>query len=139
MIALDTNVLVRLVVEDDQGQAAQARQVVKDAEAQGKKVLLLAGVLLETVWVLCSGYGFQRNDIALLLDVFLSSPAYAVENRKAVQRASLRYRVEGDFADLLFVELAKDQTAGVFFSFDRELIRLFPDYARQPGVGRSLG
>lgn len=139
MIALDTNVLVRLVVEDDQGQAAQARRVVQDAERREEKVLLLAGVLLETVWVLSGGYGFQRGDIAYVLDALLSSPVYAVENRKAVQRASLRYRVEGDFADLLFVELAKEQTAEVFFSFDRRLIRLFPDYARQPGVGRSLG
>lgn len=137
MIALDTNVLVRLVVEDDQGQAAEARRVVQDAESRGEKVLLLAGVLLETVWVLSGGYGFQRGDIACVLDVLLSSPIYAVENRKAVQRASLRYRVEGDFANLLFVELAKDQAASIFFSFDRGLIRLFPDYAQQPGADRA--
>lgn len=138
MIALDTNVLVRLVVEDDQKQAAEARRVVQDAESRGEKVLLLAGVLVETVWVLCGGYGFQRDDVARLLSSLLSSSAYVIENRTAVQRASLRYRGEGDFADLLFVELAKEQRADVFFSFDRKLIQLFPDYARKPGAGHML-
>lgn len=137
MIALDTNVFVRLVVEDDQEQASQAKRVVREAEERGEKVLLLSGVLLETVWVLFSGYGFQRGDIVHLLDVLMTSPAYEVENRDAVQRASLRYRVEGDFADLLFIELARDHAANVFFSFDRKLTRLFPDYARQPGTART--
>jgi len=68
MIALDTNVLVRLAVEDDPVQAANARLVVLDAESQGGKVLLLFGVLLEMVWVLSRGYGFQRTDIARLLE-----------------------------------------------------------------------
>ncbi len=130
MIALDTNVLVRLAVEDDLDQAARARRLVMDAENQGEKVLLLAGVLLETVWVLSSGYGYQRGDIARLLDVLTSSPAYEIENRTAVQRASLRYRLEGDFADFLFLELARDSTARAFFSFDRRMINLFPDYVQ---------
>jgi len=68
MIALDTNVLVRLAVEDDPDQAANARLVVLDAESQGEKVFLLSGVLLEMVWFLSRGYGFQRTDIARLLE-----------------------------------------------------------------------
>ena len=69
---------------------------------------------------------------------FCRRQVYQVENRTAVQRASLRYKIEGDFADLLFVELAKEHAADVFFSFDRKLIRLFRDYAQQPGADRSL-
>jgi len=131
MIALDTNVLVRLAVEDDQAQAARARCLVSDAESRGEKILLLSGVLLEMVWVLSRGYGFQRTDIAHLLDALLSSPTYAVENQTAVQVASLRYRMEGDFADLLFVEMARDRKARAFFSLDSKLVKLFPDYAQK--------
>ena len=131
MIALDTDVLVRLAVEDDQDQAARARRLVSDAESRGEKVILLSGVLLEMVWVLSRGYGFQRADIAHLLDALLSSPTFEVENRTAVQVASLRYRTEGDFADLLFVEMARDRKARAFFSLDSKLVKLFPDYAQK--------
>jgi predicted nucleic-acid-binding protein len=131
MIALDSNVLVRLAVEDDHDQAARARRLIMDAESRGEKVFLLSGVLLEMVWVLSRGYGYQRADIAHLLDVLLSSPTYEMENRTAVQRAAFRYRMEGDFADILFVELARDRMARAFFSFDGKLINLFPDYVQK--------
>jgi len=45
--------------------------------------------------------------------------------------ASLRYRTEGDFADLLFVEMARDRKARAFFSLDSKLVKLFPDYAQK--------
>jgi len=131
MIALDTNVLVRLAVEDDHIQAAEARRLVMDAENRNEKVYILSGILLEMVWVLSSGYGYQRADIANLLEVLLSSPTYEIENRTAVQRATLHYRVQGDFADILFVEMARDRMARAFFSFDGKLISLFPGYAQK--------
>ncbi|WP_291322503.1 hypothetical protein [Desulfonatronospira sp.] len=43
----------------------------------------------------------------------------------------MRYRMEDDFADLLFVQLARDRKASAFFSLDNRLINLFPDYARK--------
>ncbi|MFW6216255.1 MAG: PIN domain-containing protein [Desulfohalobiaceae bacterium] len=101
MIALDTNVLVRLAVEGDDAQAARARCLVSDAGSRGEKMFLLSSVLLEMVWVLSRGYGYQRADIAHLLVVLLTSPSYEIENRTAVERVSLRYRMEGDFADIL--------------------------------------
>src|SRR5215212_7131812 len=58
MIALDTNIVVRLLVRDDPVQTAQAATVVRD-----NRVLLTTSVLLESEWVLRSRYRVQRSSI----------------------------------------------------------------------------
>ena len=89
---------------------------MRDAMPRTSFSRIPAGGLLETIWVLSGGYGFQRDDIARLLDALLSSSVYVVEKRTAMQRAAWRSRAEGEFADLLFIESAKEHGADVLFS-----------------------
>ena len=52
MIALDTNAIVRMLIEDDKEQAKAVKDIVKLAEKDSKQILVLSEVIIETVWVL---------------------------------------------------------------------------------------
>jgi len=132
VIALDTNVLVRLVVDEDQEQTARARNFLLGVEQGGGQVLILAGVLLETFWTLRSIYGYGREDVGDVLASLLTLPVAAIEHAEAVARAVTQYRNSGDFPDLLFVELAKEFGTDSFATFDRKLLKLADGFAIEP-------
>lgn len=67
MIALDTNVLVRFLVVDDEAQAAQATSLIEQAIADDAALFISDVVLCETVWVLTARYGFSRVEVAAVL------------------------------------------------------------------------
>jgi len=128
VIALDTNALVRLLIEDNPDRARAVQAAVSHAEAGSQQVLILNEVLIETVWVLESVYGCPRNEIAGFLDTLMSAPTYAVPDKLVVQKAAVRYREGGDFADLIIVEQAKKHQAQKLLSFDKKLQKIFPDF-----------
>lgn len=128
MIALDTNALVRLLIEDNPDQARAVQAAVSHAEANSQQVLILSEVLIETVWVLESVYGCPRNEIASFLDTLMSAPTYAMPDKLVVQKAAVRYREGGDFADLIIVEQARKHQAQKLLSFDKKLQKIFPDF-----------
>lgn len=132
MIALDTNALVRLAVGDDPDQAARVQQAVLHAQERNVPVLILDGVLMETAWVLISGYGYAREDVAELIETLLSSNAYAFQDRDMLHLAVLKLRQGGDLADILFALTAKSQGADTMLSFDRKFQALFPEFVREP-------
>ena len=117
MIAIDTNVLVRLVVADDAEQARRARKLV-----EGNDVVVATTVLLESEWVLRSGYGFDRADISLAFRRFLGLPNVAPDAPAAVAAALDAYDAGLDFADAL--HLAAAPRAKAFFTFDRRLVKV---------------
>ena len=116
MIAIDTNVLVRLVVADDPRQARRARKLVEKNE-----VVVATTVLLEAEWVLRSAYGFDRAQIAGAFRRFLGLPQVAPDAPAAVAQALDAYDAGLDFADAL--HLAATPLAETFFTFDRRLAR----------------
>lgn len=132
MISLDTNVLVRLLLEDNPDQTARARRLVKQVEQSGEPILILAGVLLETVWILVSGYGYDRASIAFFYDELLTSPSYVVEHGEAMRRVVDQYAREGDFADLLFAEVSTELGAERLVSFDKKLQKIYHGYVVEP-------
>ena len=139
MIALDTNILVRLLVEDDPVQARAARRAVQTAEAHGSPLLVLPEVLVETAWVLASGYGYGRADIADALAAVLASGAFEVADRAAASTAVAHYRERGDFADHVIVARAGAAGAQLVLSFDRALQRLYPGLVREPVADHRAG
>lgn len=115
IIAIDTNVLVRFLMADDPLQARHARQLVET-----RRVLVTTTVLLETEWVLRSGYGCPPSSIGHYFQAFLGLPGVELKEPEAVAVALKGYAAGMDFADALHLALA-DQAAG-FASFDRRLI-----------------
>jgi predicted nucleic-acid-binding protein len=128
MIALDTNALVRLLVEDDAQQAKIIQQVVSFAEQKSITVLVLPEVLLETVWVLESVYGIEQAEIVKFLDVLLATSTFSLPDASMVRSAVRRYQQGLDFADALITSQAKKEKAQALFSFDKSLSRRFPEF-----------
>lgn len=113
MKAVDTNVLLRALVRNDEAQFAIAVRVLDD----GAFVPLT--VLLETAWVLRSRYAGGRSEVADRLLALLSLPNVTCEHAVAVQWALLRSRERGDIADLMHVASSIGTTA--FVTFDRSI------------------
>lgn len=114
MRAIDTNVVVRFLTGDDPGQARRAR-VVLDAGP----VLVPTTVILESEWVLRSGYGLEKTEVIGALLGFAGLPNTVLQEPERVSRA-LEWAAAGlDFADALHLAAAADCEALV--SFDRKL------------------
>lgn len=72
MIALDTNVLIRLITEDEPQQVKVVQDVMMMAENHKIKIIILSEVLIETVWVLESAYDCSRDEISMYLENILA-------------------------------------------------------------------
>lgn len=116
MIAVDTNLLVRYLVEDDAEQADRAEAVLV-----GGAVLVPKTVLLETAWVLGSTHRYDRAAIVGGIRRLLGLPGVGVEDALVIRRA-LAWCEQGlDIADAL--HLASSAGATRFATFDRALRR----------------
>ncbi|MDR2239536.1 MAG: type II toxin-antitoxin system VapC family toxin [Zoogloeaceae bacterium] len=116
MRAIDTNVVVRFLTNDDKRQARAARAVMEDGG-----IFIATTALLESEWVLRSGYGFAPGQIAAALRGVAGLPGVTVEEPARLAQA-LDWMSEGmDFADAL--HLAKADGCSAFLSFDRKLIK----------------
>jgi predicted nucleic-acid-binding protein len=114
MIAIDTNVLVRLLVGDDPDMERRARACV--TREQGWISLT---VLLEAAWVLRSTYGCSRDTLANVVDGLLQSKDLALENRRVTEMTVTALRAGLEFADALHV--AQAHHLPHFATFDARL------------------
>ena len=128
MIALDTNALIRVLVEDDQDQAKSVQMLIRFAEQKSIQILILSEVLIETVWVLESVYHSSRDEISEFLDTIIHTPTFTFSEYEAIRKAVHHYRKEGDFADLVIVNQAIEKQAKKLFSFDKKLQKKFPGF-----------
>ena len=124
MIAFDTNVLLRLLLDDDPGQSRQAQNVVDRAVRLGQPILLPDIVLCEAEWVLASVYNAPRTRIAEVLRRLLEAAEFTFVNRAAVAAAADSYaRGKAEFSDYLIGEVASAAGATTMYTFDRGLRR----------------
>lgn len=124
MIALDTNVVVRFLVQDDPAQARVAAAVM-DGLRDDAPGFVGREVLVELVWVLGRAYGFGRAEIAAALDGLLSATELVIEDADDVGLAVDRYRSAGHgFADLMIAAAACRAGAAELVTFDRKASRL---------------
>ncbi|MBJ7355696.1 MAG: type II toxin-antitoxin system VapC family toxin [Thermoleophilaceae bacterium] len=122
MIGIDTNVLLRLLLDDDPSQVRRAKQVAESAEAAGQPLFVNDVVLAETVWTLGSRYDATKPELIETLRSLLDNARLAFENRAVLSEAVTGYeRSSADFADCLIV--AKNAGAGCTHTatFDRAL------------------
>jgi predicted nucleic-acid-binding protein len=120
VIGLDTNVLLRILVDDGSPNVAVARRFAVEQVERGERLFLDRVVLAEIEWVLASIYGYARAQIAAAIHAVLENGAYEVEDRPVVHAAWEKFRDgSADFSDCLIA--AKHATAGCAFTatFDR--------------------
>lgn len=118
-VTVDTNVLIRSAVRDDQHQARAADRVLRTAET----VAVSLPCLCEFVWVLSGPYGFGRADIAHTIESLCDAPNVAV-NRPAVDAGLEMLRAGGDFADGVIAYQGRWLGGETFVSFDKKAVSL---------------
>ena len=117
MIALDTNVLVRFLVDDDRLQADIANELVNHADG----VFIAKTVLLELEWVLRQVYEFDSKTIGAGLLSLLGLPTVTVESAGQVAQALRDYAKGMDFADAL--HLASNIGGALLYTFDKKFAK----------------
>lgn len=122
MIALDTNVLVRFLTQDDPVQAAAAKHIVESAQNRGERLFVPLIVLCELGWVLSYSYELSKADFLAALDGLLISNVFEIERIPQVNSAIAKYRSgRAGFADYLIGEVAAAAGCIETVTFDRKL------------------
>jgi predicted nucleic-acid-binding protein len=125
MPALDTNVLVRYIVEDDAGQLAAARQLISRCLREGHMLHVPVTVVLELEWVLRKSFGFAKDDVLLAMSRLLSAAELSFESERALEVAlQLLRKGSADFADCLHVALAAQVGEQPLWTFDKGAARI---------------
>jgi predicted nucleic-acid-binding protein len=118
VIALDTNVVVRFLVQDDESQARASRELMAGLTS-GRPGFLSDVVLAETFWVLTRAYGVDRAAAVGHLEALVSAPAIAVESPRVVQAACDAARGGADFPDALIDAVAHQHGCTEVVTFDK--------------------
>jgi predicted nucleic-acid-binding protein len=118
-IAADTNILLRVILEDDPAQTALARVVMEQATL----IAIPLPVFCELVWTMRRLYGRQTHEIADAIEAILGV-ASVVTDRLAVEAGVNLLRNGGDFADGAIAFLGAAMGGELFVTFDREAVRL---------------
>lgn len=119
MTALDTNVFVRFLVDDDAEQGTRAKGLISSAVARGESLHVSYITLCEVVWVLTTAYGFSRDRVAGVLDALLHARELSFADVDACLMALRRFRNgEGDLADYLVLADARAHGCEAVSTFD---------------------
>ena len=122
MIALDTNVVVRFLTQDDPTQAARANALFARL-TEAEPGFLCREVVVELVWVLERAYGLPRPDISAALNGLLASRELIVEAPDRTGLALERYHHGGaGFSDHMIALAARDAGCNATLSFDRKAV-----------------
>ena len=122
MIGFDTNVVVRLMVEDDDAQVRRARKLLEEAAEADEPVFISDVVISELEWVLEAAYKVPRLRILAALNELLADGRFSFEDRHRVTSALKLYQQgKGDLADYLIGLRADELGVRTTFTFDRDL------------------
>ena len=124
---MDTNVLLRYLLRDDEAQAEKSRRVIERAE----RILITDVVLVEAVWTLIGRrYRATRDDIIAVVEKLLQEPNVRFEDDEVIWSALQAYReTEANFADALIVHKALktaaiDDELQAIYTFDTTALQL---------------
>ena len=125
MPALDTNILVRWLVQDDDAQGTRIESLFRSSIANRKPLFVPCTVMLELEWVLRSRYRYRKETVVQALDSLLEATELEIQFEPAIERALYLYREGGaDFADCLHVGLTAAADRLPLVTFDERASRL---------------
>jgi predicted nucleic-acid-binding protein len=128
MQSLDTNLVFRLIVLDDEVEQSERAALVWQCATAGAGVFLSVTVLVELAWVLRTVAKQDRATIAGALFRLVDSMGVTTEREPIVRRALESYqRGSADFSDYIILESSRDASALPVLTFDQR-------FAREPGV-----
>ncbi len=125
MVGLDTNVLVRFLVRDDQAQFERARRLIKREADAGDPVFVSLVVLAETEWVLRSRYKLAKKEILSTFSKLLSSVDIAFEDESSIEEALYIWKDSpAEFTDCLIGARHRACGCRATASFDTDALKL---------------
>ena len=120
MIGLDTNVLVRYIVQDDPEQADAAGRLIEGRCTERSSGYVSVLVLVELVWVLTTAYGYASRSVAAVLLQLLRTTEFSIEDSDAVWAALREFEAgNADFADYLIGRRNRAAGCTSTHTFDR--------------------
>lgn len=123
MIGLDTNVLVRYIMQDDRRQSPIATRCIESLSAESPGFVTTV-VLIELGWVLQTAYALDRGQLVTAFDALLRAKEIIVEQAALVWKAIRLFQSSGaDFADAMILIAAEAGGATRTVTFDRGAAR----------------
>ncbi len=121
MKAIDTNLVIRFLVNDDDRQTAKVLALFQRTESRGEQLLVSLPVVLETIWVLESSYGCARSVILDALEQLTLTPVFKFEVLERVKEFLRRARDSTlDLDDVLIGLTAQDLGCETTLTFDKK-------------------
>jgi predicted nucleic-acid-binding protein len=114
MVSIDTNILIRLLTNDDKSQAARAKRLFAK-----EHIYITKTVILEAEWVLRYAYDFSAEAIAKAFLILLGQDKVTIEDSHHIARATTLLQKGMDFADALHLTCSQGH---LFFTFDKKLV-----------------
>jgi predicted nucleic-acid-binding protein len=126
MPALDTNVLVRyLVLDEDVAQHARATDLIERVAASGQTLFVPVTVALELEWVLRSSFGFAKDEVVQTLADLLGASEFTFESEAAIEYALVLYRdASADFSDCIHIALVAQAGEAPLWTFDKKAAKV---------------
>ena len=125
MLGIDTNVLVRYLVRDDQSQYDKARRLINREVSSGEPVLVSLLVLLETEWVLRSRYELAKPEIVTAFSALLDAAELAFEDEPSIEQAIYSWKDSAaEFADCLIEARNRRLGCRATATFDGKALKL---------------
>jgi len=125
MPALDTNVLIRYLVQDDEPQLAAAKRLIRKCVAEGQTLLVPVTVALEVEWVLRASFEYGKDEVVEALSSLLSAAELSFESEQALEVALQLYRNgAADFADCLRIALVAQAGESPLWTFDKRAAKV---------------
>ena len=126
MAALDTNVLVRWLTNDDSKQSAVVASLLEATAKNDERLFVPVTVMLETEWVLRSRYRFDKPSVTAALDSLLCVAELEFQSEPALEQSLWLFKQAGapDFADCLHIALVSQARQGPLLTFDERASRL---------------
>jgi predicted nucleic-acid-binding protein len=121
MKAVDTNILVRFLIGDEEQQAEKVYTILKNAESERKALFVPLLVVLEMIWVLESVYEVSRTQILDAIKDILLMPIFKFDQHSALQQfVHVAPGNQYELSDLLIACSAKENGCEAVMTFDKK-------------------
>jgi predicted nucleic-acid-binding protein len=125
MIGLDSNILIRYLVQDDPIQSLKATEIIERRLTEENPGFVSIVAMVETVWVLERAYGLAAREIAAAVERILQADVLVVEYEQEVFTAMIALKQgKGSFADAIIAALCTKAGCSRTLTFDRKALKL---------------
>lgn len=118
---IDTSVILRLLVKDDDAKIKASERLLRDAKRNGIALHMLPVAVLETVWVLEKVYKFDRKTIREIVEAILNTPELSIEMGDVFRNALVAYESKNiKFADAVMGYWGLERGFTIVYTYDEK-------------------